>query len=479
MTAIDCIFAHAHAAPGRTAVIHDGQALSYAGFAARIAAARGFAQASGVDPARVAVLFINDILQAWIVGLALRSLGVTTVNGRDLGDLETLALPAVIVVRTSNEDPPGLDAAAAAIGARVLVVPHDLAGDLEAVEAPVGPQGDHILLTSGTTGVYKKVLYTAASEGAGAARRSNTYGFSADTVLNVFSFGGWTALGYFYPLCVWRLGGVVIVSQTLESYRTLVGLAQTHLVPTPSLLAGVLKAPPECPIQQPGAMLVCTGGPLPATLWRQARERVTHDVRTGMGSTEIGAYALTPIAIEDDLSWHRIDPDHELQIISDDGTPAPVGEMGGVRIRTTTVEGYLDAPEATAAFFRDGYFHPGDLAVAREDGRVALRGRVTDVINVMGQKLGVLPLESALQDRLGAAAVCVLSVPSPGGEAVHVAIQLERVVSMSELRDALNAVLPWAAQARAHKVEAMPRNHMGKIDRMALRALLFPLEDAD
>ena len=200
MTAIDCIFAHAHATPARTAVIHDGQALSYARFAARIAAARGFAQASGVDPARVAVLFINDILQAWIVGLALRSLGVTTVNGRDLGDLETLALPAVIVVRTSNEDPPGLDAAAAAIGARVLVVPHDLAGDLEAIEAPVGPQGDHILLTSGTTGVYKKVLYTAASEGAGAARRSNTYGFSADTVLNVFSFGGWTALGYFYPL---------------------------------------------------------------------------------------------------------------------------------------------------------------------------------------------------------------------------------------------------------------------------------------
>jgi hypothetical protein len=29
-------------------------------------------------------------------------------------------------------------------------------------------------------------------------------------------------------------------------------------------------------------------------------------------------------------------------------------------------------------------------------------------------------------------------------------------------------------EVQAHKVKAMPCNHMGKIDRMALRALLFP-----
>jgi acyl-coenzyme A synthetase/AMP-(fatty) acid ligase len=471
MGVIDRIFAHAGATPDRTAMVHDGEALSYAAFVARIVAVRRYAHAAGVARDRVAVLCIRDMAQAWIVGLGLRSLGITTLSVRTADDLAALALPSPMVVGVVEEPWPGLAAAAAAIRAPLMMVPTGPAG---VVETPDGARGGHILLTSGTTGAHKKVLYAEASEAAAAASRAILYGFDADTVINVFGFGGWTAVGYLYPVSVWWQGGTVVVDQRVDVYRSLCVPGLTHILTTPALLAELLKAPPEVSLHQPGAMLTCTGGPLSPTLWRAARERVTEDVRTGIGSTEVGATALTPIATEDDLSWHRIDPARELQVLGEDGRPAPTGEMGTVRIRQVLVHGYLDDPEASAAFFRDGYFYPGDLAVAREDGRIALRGRVTDVINVMGEKVGVLPLESALQDRLGAAAVCILSVPGPDGESVHVAIQPERVIGMAELRDALSAVLPRVTQAKAHKVEAMPRNHMGKIDRMALRALLFP-----
>jgi acyl-coenzyme A synthetase/AMP-(fatty) acid ligase len=37
------------------------------------------------------------------------------------------------------------------------------------------------------------------------------------------------------------------------------------------------------------------------------------------------------------------------------------------------------------AFFRNGCFYPGDLGIMLPDGRIALQGRVTDVINVNGR----------------------------------------------------------------------------------------------
>jgi acyl-coenzyme A synthetase/AMP-(fatty) acid ligase len=477
MGVIDRIFAQARATPDKTAMVHDGQALSYAAFVACIVAVRRYAHAAGVARDRVAVLCIRDLAQAWIVGLALRSLGVTTLSVRTAGDLAALALPSPMVVGVTAEPWPDLDAAAAAIRAPLMMVPAGPAGVDEAVETPDGARGGHILLTSGTTGAHKKVLYAEASEADAAASRAILYGFDSDTVINVFGFGGWTAVGYLYPVSVWWQGGTVVVDQRADLYCSLNAPGLTHILTTPALLAELLRAPLEVSLRQPGAMLTCTGGPLPPALWRAARERVTSDVRTGIGSTEVGATALTPISAEDDLPWHRIDPAHELQVVGEDGQPVPTGEMGIVRIRQMLIHGYLGDPEASAAFFRDGYFYPGDLAVAREDGRIALRGRVTDVINVMGEKVGVLPLESALQDRLDAAAVCILSIPGPDGEAVHVAIQPERVIGMAELRDALSAVLPRVAEVQAHKVEAMPRNHMGKIDRTALRVLLFPPGD--
>lgn len=474
MGVIDRIFAQARATPDKIALVHDGEAMSYAAFVARITAVRQFAEAAGVDRDRVAVLCAGDLARSWIFGLALRSLGMTTISVHRTDDLAALALPLLMVVGATADPGPDFDAAVAAIGAPTLTVPADLTGDEASAETPSGAGGGHILLTSGTTGAHKKVLYAESSEADAAALRADLYGFDAATVINVFNFGGWTAVGYLYPVSVWWRGGTVVVDQRADAYRSLSAPGLTHILTTPALLADLLRAPPEVSLRQPGAMLTCTGGPLSPALWRAARERVTLDVRTGIGSTEVGATALTPILTEDDLPWHRIAPAQELQVVGEDGRPAPVGEMGTVRIRQTLIHGYLGDPEASAAFFGDGYFYPGDLAVAREDGRVALRGRVTDVINVMGSKIGVLPLESALQDRLGASAVCILSVPGPDGEAVHVAIQPERVIGMAELREALSAVLPGVAQAQAHKVEAMPRNHMGKIDRMALRALLFP-----
>jgi acyl-coenzyme A synthetase/AMP-(fatty) acid ligase len=133
---------------------------------------------------------------------------------------------------------------------------------------------------------------------------------------------------------------------------------------------------------------------------------------------------------------------------------------------------YLGDPDATSLFFRDGYFYPGDLAVMREDGRLALRGRVTDVINVLGSKYAALPIEIALQEQLRAQAVHVFSHPGQDGEEVHVVIQPGPLITPGALKTALLESLPRIDHVRVHRVKSFPRNNMGKIERAVLKAQL-------
>jgi long-chain acyl-CoA synthetase len=242
----------------------------------------------------------------------------------------------------------------------------------------------------------------------------------------------------------------------------------------PQLLAELLAAPPGALPHDDAIMLIVGAGLMTQAQWRAARERLTSDVRALVGSTEAGSITLTPIEAPQDLAWHQVIPGCELQVVDEQDQPLPAGRMGAVRVRQNGVDGYLGDPATSRDFFRDGWFYPGDLGILRDDGRLSLQGRVTDVINVMGDKIGVAPIEAALQEALGAQAVCVFSAPGADGEEVHVAIHPGVPVTPDALRAALAAALPGLAQVRVHPVQGFPRNHLGKIERGTLKAQLFP-----
>ncbi len=87
----------------------------------------------------------------------------------------------------------------------------------------------------------------------------------------------------------------------------------------------------------------------------------------------------------------------EIEIRRDDGTLCAEGEVGTVRIRNACmVEGYVDDAEATARSFRDGWFHPGDLAAWGAQGRLDVVGRVNDVLNLGGRKVSLNEVDRLL-----------------------------------------------------------------------------------
>jgi acyl-coenzyme A synthetase/AMP-(fatty) acid ligase len=477
MSVVDQIFAHARATPRKIALTYNGETQDYSAFATAILRARRVFEQAPLDRDRPALLCINNLRDIWIAGLALRSLGVTTAPGREAEDVARLGLGAVNVVTTPAESWPDLEAATVRAGGRLFRPAIDARPDMSepAFEEPAesGPPGGHILMTSATTGTYKKVLIDAKDEARNTPGRIANLGITGESTIAVFEFGNWTAIGYQWPVSTWTAGGGVVIQQGPDPFRSLATPGVTHVFTHPQLLEALLAAPEEVALRDDGMMLIVGGGVLPSAHWRAARERLTRDVRTIVGSTEVGTFALTAVEEPDDLQWHELLPTHEVQVVDEGHRPAGVGEVGAIRIRTNGVEAYLGDPFASAAFFRDGWFYPGDLGVFRKDGRLALQGRLTDVINVMGSKYAAAPIEAELLERLDLEAVCVFSAPGEAGEEVHVAVQPKGPISAADLKDALLAALPPMTGVKVHAVQSFPRNHMGKIERAVLKSRLL------
>ncbi len=134
MAVVDEIFAHALATPLKGALTYYARTYSYRDLAARIALARADLERQAIARDRVAVVYIRDMAWTWIIGLALRSLGVTTAPGRTPQDLDQLDLGIVTVVVAAGEAWPGLAEAAAQRGCPFVAA--NVFNDADAASVP-------------------------------------------------------------------------------------------------------------------------------------------------------------------------------------------------------------------------------------------------------------------------------------------------------------------------------------------------------
>ena len=97
-------------------------------------------------------------------------------------------------------------------------------------------------------------------------------------------------------------------------------------------------------------------------------------------------------------------PLYDVRLLAADGTPAEPGETGEICINISgglpcglsyTYEG---SPEASAATWRDGWYHTGDLAWKDEDGFFWYVGRADDVIKSSGYRIGPFEIENVIME---------------------------------------------------------------------------------
>jgi acyl-CoA synthetase (AMP-forming)/AMP-acid ligase II len=133
--------------------------------------------------------------------------------------------------------------------------------------------------------------------------------------------------------------------------------------------------------------------------------------------------------------------------------------------------GYLGNEQGGAASpLRDGWFYSDDLGSVSADGLVILHGRASELLNIGGNKYAPETLEEVALSCAGIRDAAAFSVPDRlGVETPWIAVVRGEDHRPGELVGKLKARWPQLGNLEVVTTAAIPRNQMGKIDRLKLR----------
>jgi acyl-CoA synthetase (AMP-forming)/AMP-acid ligase II len=164
----------------------------------------------------------------------------------------------------------------------------------------------------------------------------------------------------------------------------------------------------------------------------------------------------------------------ELDIWDEQGKSLPAGERGEVVLRGPKVfKGYWRDPDATAAAFKGGWFHTGDIGVRDDDGYLFIVDRLKDMILSGGENIAGSEVERVLYEHDAVLEVAVIGRPDDRwGEVpvAFVALQPDATATADELIEHCRGQLArFKVPKDVFFVDALPRNPSGKVLKRELR----------
>ncbi|WP_194715532.1 long-chain-fatty-acid--CoA ligase [Noviherbaspirillum soli] len=167
-------------------------------------------------------------------------------------------------------------------------------------------------------------------------------------------------------------------------------------------------------------------------------------------------------------------PSTEVAILSDNGQPLPLDQVGEIAIRGPQVMvGYWNRPEETAKVMTpDGYFKTGDVGVMDERGYVRIVDRKKDMILVSGFNVYPNEIEDVLATHPGVLESACVGVPDANsGEAVKVfVVRKDPALTSAQLMDYCREQLTGYKRPKYIEFRTeLPKTNVGKILRRELR----------
>jgi acetyl-CoA synthetase len=358
-----------------------------------------------------------------------------------------------------------------------------------------------ILYTSGSTGKPKGVVHTTAGYLLHVAM-SHKYVFNIhdDDVYWCTADIGWVT-GHSYivygPLAN---GATTIIFEGIPTYpdpgrfwQVVDKFGVTVIYTAPTVIRSLMRAGEEWPAKyklDTLRVLGSVGEPINPEAWIWYYEKIGRGrcpIVDTYWQTENGGFLITPLPGamttkpgSASRPWFGVDP----VVLRDDGSQCDPNEGGKLCIRRpwpgmmrTTWGDHNRFIDTYFTMYENMYF-TGDGCRIDEDGDYWLMGRIDDVVNVSGHRIGTAEVESALvaHPKVAEAAVC----PMPHdikGQALYAFVTLkEGIPESEELKKELVAhvrkeIGPIATPDIIQFAEGLPKTRSGKIMRRILRKI--------
>ena len=371
-------------------------------------------------------------------------------------------------------------------------------GECEAFDA------EHVLFllyTSGTTGKPKGIVHTTGGYMTGVASTARAvFDLRDDDVFWCTADVGWIT-GHSYvvygPLA---LGATVVMYEGAPDWPDrgrFWDLCEKHgvtiLYTAPTAIRAFMKWGAEWPAKRDLSalrLLGTVGEPINPEAWVWYREHIGRGrvpVVDTWWQTETGAIVVSPLP---GLTTTRPGsatfplPGYEMEIVDEEGRTVDVG--GGYLVSRKPWPSMLRGIWGDEERYRKTYFGrwggdvyvTGDGARRDEEGYLWLLGRVDDVLNVAGHRIGTAEVESALVEHPAVAEAAVVGRPDPlKGQAIVAFVSLRTGADLGPAHEAREELRQFVTEkigaiARpddVHIAADLPKTRSGKIMRRLLR----------
>lgn len=358
-----------------------------------------------------------------------------------------------------------------------------------------------ILYTSGTTGKPKGLVHSTGGYLTQVRASCNTvFNISDDDVYWCTADIGWIT-GHSYvvygPLA---LGATIFIYEgalTSPQPDRLFSLVDKHgitiLYTAPTAIRMFMQHGPALPEKHTLTSLRLLGSvgepinPEAWTWWYRHVGRSRCPLVDTWWQTETGAVMISPIPgqVETKPGSATLPlPGLDIEVVDASGSPVSNGESGYLVINqpwpsmARTIWG--DRPRFEQNYFSrfSGRYFSGDGARKDEDGYFWILGRVDDVVNISGHRLGTAEVESALITHPDVAESAVVSKPDEiTGEAIVAFVTLKsgKTPSDEKKKELMACVVKeigaFAKPQEIRFTDTLPKTRSGKIMRRILRQI--------
>ena len=351
-----------------------------------------------------------------------------------------------------------------------------------------------IINTSGSTGTPKGVILNQKS----------FFDFN-DWADEVFSFNGSEIIGslsplvfdiYVFELCLMMLHGstMVILDATLAMFpakllQTLQENDVSYIFWVPSIMVNIANMDLLSKISLSSLKLVWFAGEVfPTKQFLYWYDKLPDACFVNM---------YGPIEITLDCTYHIIterpnenEPlpigipceNTDILILDEDNHECDTGVEGELCVRGTSLAmGYYNNKEKTDAAFiqnplNSAYPEPiyktGDVVVKDSNGIIHFKGRRDSLIKHMGYRIELGEIEHLIIDKLRIVKYCC-AVYNYSEKEIVLFYEKDTDISTADFRKELRSVVPaYMIPAKFNRMDELPRNTNGKIDRLYLKNLV-------